>query len=88
MFDGSKSLWKESVVRTSYTRPIVPASISSLAFATAGRNSWLWAHMRVTPAFSTAVATSTASSGVRQSGFSHRMCLPARAAATIASLCR
>ncbi len=88
MVDGSKSLKKLSVVRTSKTRPIVPSSISALARATAGRKSWLWAHMSVTPALSTASVTSRASSAERQSGFSHRMCLPARAAATIASLCR
>src|SRR5699024_3318223 len=47
-------------------------------------NSWLCAHMSVTPAFCTASETCVASSGLRHSGFSHRMCFPASAAARIA----
>lgn len=59
-----------------------------MAFATVGMNSWLCAHISVTPAVRTASETCFASSGVRHSGFSHRMCLPAAAAARIAGVCR
>src|SRR6266508_2652543 len=57
---GSSGLEKLSVVRASYTLPRPPSLMISLARATAGRNSWLWAHIRVIPLDATAWRTASA----------------------------
>ena len=46
------------------------------------------ASIRRTPSASQMATTRSASAAVRVNGFSHRMCLPARAAAIVHSACR
>ncbi len=70
------------VVRTIPTSPTAPLFTSSRARAYSGKNLTTWPTIIFTPAFSTASSTSSPCSTVRASGFSHKMCLPASAAAT------
>ena len=80
MFAAS-SLWNPNQLWTAVSVPIRPLATSS---RTATQDGW-WRYMnasiRWTPAASAASIIRSASAAVSASGFSHRTCLPARAAA-------
>ncbi len=87
MFVAS-SLKYENQDWTDTSLPISPDATSSATACQEGWRRYMKASISVTPS---ALATSImrwASSAVRASGFSHRTCLPARAAAIDHSACR
>jgi len=68
------------VRRTIATRPTAPSSTVCLARAYCGKKRTTCAGSKITPAARQAAIISAACWGVRASGFSQTMCLPAAAA--------
>ena len=88
MLVGS-SLKYENQDWTDTSRPISPDATSSATACQDGWRRYMKASMSVTPSASARRRScARASSAVRASGFSHRTCLPARAAAIAHSACR
>ena len=87
MLAGS-SLKYENQLWTAVSRPIRPDATSSRTATHDGWRRYMNASISRTPSASQASTIRSASAAVIASGFSHRTCLPARAAAIVHSACR
>jgi hypothetical protein len=76
-----------SEVRNRYTSPRPPARIRSVAAAQSGSNRRWKPTWKVTPAASAAAIASSAACRSSETGFSQKMCLPARLARMLSSAC-
>ena len=87
MLAGS-SLKYENQLLTAVRRPIRPEATSSRTATQDGWRRYMNASMSATPSVRQTSTIRSASAVVRASGFSHRTCLPARAAAIVHSAWR
>ena len=78
----------ENQLSTATSRPIRPDATSSRTATHDGWRRYMNASIRWTPAARHASTIRSASAAVSASGFSHRTCLPARAAAIVHSAWR